>query len=894
MNLASSQILVPHIDLQGIRFSPQGQSFSQDGRDLLKTWPNPTNLRDLRTLATFLHYYRKFIQDYARIAGPLRKAVGKAAPGITFHMLPEVQDALQQLTTALIRSPLLAHPQWDLPFLVDTDWSGDPGAVGGVLSQVHNGQERVIAFGSRPLRGAETRYSANKGETLAILHFLDKWRPYLTGQTFTVRTDHRALQWIKTMEPPQRMVRRWLQILADFRFKTLFRAGQQHGNADGLSRRPPPLIESLPECPPTGPQRSVPLGPKPLIAALLQRVRPLPCIEWRKLQEEDPTISRVLHWVQKGIRGPPPGKDDPRDLLAYWRIFSNLYIGTDTILRKRSPNSTRDRICVPPPLQSILLGMTHDVGGHLGVNQITRQLRERYFIPHLNAVVQNYIQGCTACHGKRNPSRPQRHTLIAPQEGAPFQRWAVDFVGPIPASRAGNTYLLTIKDCFTRWLEALPTSSTTSSEVCRLLETHVFNRYGFPRTLHTDQGTPFASKEFRTRCRQLGISPTLTPSYNPKSNPVERSHRDLNAMIRALARGGKEDWEELLPTMLMAMRMSRHSRTGRTPFQGLYGVPPVLPVDWLHSDTRPHSQPPAQQERIAREREVQIHLRGAMAKAKKRYTQLPPTRPIQVLDRVWLYTPANKKHAGKKLTIHWTGPWLVLRQVNELLYELESGAWNRHPISPVVSVDRLCYYQSNRAPLDLDLTLEDIGALPTPQNPERVPLAPEEEDLEEEERDPAPSPPSSSPTPPTPEPFPYLSFPTPEEEEEDDRGRLPVEVTPPGQPLEPPTAGPPLRRSTRIPQPRRLYSGELPPLKPRPSLYQGEKRPVGRPRKNPLTPPESKHRRAIGPPETRTERQATLETYAQKIARELHQENPLNPALTGGWGHLSQQAEGKS
>ena len=99
------------------------------------------------------------------------------------------------------------------------------------------------------------------------------------------------------------------------------------------------------------------------------------------------------------------------------------------------------------------------------------------FVSHVNAKV------------KVNP--PQKHTLISVQEGSPFQKLSIDFVGPFWESRRGNTYLLTVKDCFTRWLEAFPTKKIDAQEVVRLLETEIFARFGHPRQIHSDQGAQF-------------------------------------------------------------------------------------------------------------------------------------------------------------------------------------------------------------------------------------------------------------------------------------------------------------------------------------------------------------------------------------------------------------------
>ena len=124
------------------------------------------------------------------------------------------------------------------PFILDTDFSADPGAIGGVLSQVQNGQERVIAYGVRRLLPRERSYASTKGELLVVIFFLHYYKYYLFYRPFILRTDNRALTWIRSLESPTGMILRWLEILASFDFTIKHRMGTHHGNADSLSRAP--------------------------------------------------------------------------------------------------------------------------------------------------------------------------------------------------------------------------------------------------------------------------------------------------------------------------------------------------------------------------------------------------------------------------------------------------------------------------------------------------------------------------------------------------------------------------------------------------------------------------------------------------------------------------------
>ena len=104
-----------------------------------------------------------------------------------------------------VRFQILAYPQFHgKPFILDTDFSVNPGAIGGVLLQEQDGQGRVIAYGARRLQPRERNYASTKGELLAVIFFLQYYKYYLLHRPFILRTDNRALTWIQSLESPYR------------------------------------------------------------------------------------------------------------------------------------------------------------------------------------------------------------------------------------------------------------------------------------------------------------------------------------------------------------------------------------------------------------------------------------------------------------------------------------------------------------------------------------------------------------------------------------------------------------------------------------------------------------------------------------------------------------------
>ena len=212
--------------------------FPPDYTSVIKDWPIPDTLKTLRAFLGKCGYYRRFIEDYATISPlsntPNRNSM-KGFPNL--HQEATAVLAFSLMKRKLLSAPILAYPQFrGESFILDTDFSADPGAIGGTLSQVQDGQERVIAYGARRLLPRERSYASTKGELLVVIFFLQYYKYYLLHRPFILRTDNRELIWMCSLESPTGMILRWLEILASFDFTVKHRKGTLHGNTDSLSR----------------------------------------------------------------------------------------------------------------------------------------------------------------------------------------------------------------------------------------------------------------------------------------------------------------------------------------------------------------------------------------------------------------------------------------------------------------------------------------------------------------------------------------------------------------------------------------------------------------------------------------------------------------------------------
>jgi len=172
-------------------------------------------------------YYR-VVPNFSDVAAPLHAMTKK---NVVFRWSSGCQKSFDELKDNLTKAPILALPRDEGTCILDTDAS-DHGIVA-VLSQVQDGQEKVISYASRLYSTAERRYYVIRKELLAVVFFLKQFRQYLLGRSFTV-----SLQWLRRTPEPIWQQSRWLEILEEFNFTVEHRAGKKHENADALSRRP--------------------------------------------------------------------------------------------------------------------------------------------------------------------------------------------------------------------------------------------------------------------------------------------------------------------------------------------------------------------------------------------------------------------------------------------------------------------------------------------------------------------------------------------------------------------------------------------------------------------------------------------------------------------------------
>ena len=157
--------------------------------DAVRKFPEPKNVSQLKSFMGLANYYHKFIRGFAIISRPLYALQRKDVP---FEWTPQCVAAFETLKNALLSSPCLYAPNLSLPFILQTDASGE--GIAAVLVQIVNGEEHPIAYISRQLSKAERNYSPTEWECLAVVWAVGQFQHYLIDAPFTIVTDHAALK----------------------------------------------------------------------------------------------------------------------------------------------------------------------------------------------------------------------------------------------------------------------------------------------------------------------------------------------------------------------------------------------------------------------------------------------------------------------------------------------------------------------------------------------------------------------------------------------------------------------------------------------------------------------------------------------------------------------------
>ena len=232
-----------------------------------------------------------------------------------------------------------------------------------------------------------------------------------------------------------------------------------------------------------------------------------------------------------------------------------------------------DQLVLPTQCREIVLKLAHSIplAGHLGRDKTTKRVLQHFYWPTVHRDIAEYCRRCDSCQKVAGRRRVKAPLIPMPVISQPFERIAMDIVGPLPRSACGNRFVLVVCDYATRYPEAIPMKYVDAASVAEEL-VRIFSRVGVPKEVLTDQGTNFTSQLLSELYRMLHVKPIRTTPYHPQTDGlVERFNQTLKLMLRKVTVKEGKDWDRLLPYILFAYREVPQVSTGFSPFELLYG-----------------------------------------------------------------------------------------------------------------------------------------------------------------------------------------------------------------------------------------------------------------------------------------------------------------------------------
>ncbi|KAI3810176.1 hypothetical protein L1987_19786 [Smallanthus sonchifolius] len=456
--------------------------------EAIKNWEAPRTPTEVRQFLGLAGYYRRFIENFSKIALPLTTLTQKDKK---FDWTDKQESAFQLLKQKLCSAPILSLPEGTDNFIVYCDASHQ--GLGCVLMQ----REKVIAYASRQLKVHEKNYTTHDLELGAVVFALKIWRHYLYGTKCTIFTDHKSLQHIFNQKELNMRQRRWVELLNDYDCDIKYHPGKANVVADALSRKE--RVKTL------------------RVRALELTIHTSLTTQIRMAQQEAIKEENIQNEALRGmIKQLEPKSDD------------TLYF--------------MNRIWVPcfGNLRELVMDEAHKskYSIHPGSDKMYKDLKELYWWPNMKGEIAIYVGKCLTC--SKVKAEHQKPSGLLQQPEIPQWKWeqiSMDFITKLPKTSSGYDTIWVIVDRLTKSAHFLPIKETDKTEkLARLYIKEIVARNGVPISIISDRDSRFVSRIWKSLQEAMGTRLDMSTAYHPQTDgKSERTIQTLEDMLRTCA-----------------------------------------------------------------------------------------------------------------------------------------------------------------------------------------------------------------------------------------------------------------------------------------------------------------------------------------------------------------------
>ncbi|GBG91621.1 hypothetical protein CBR_g52655 [Chara braunii] len=521
LNLERSEFGRDNVIYLGHRLSASGLEPEATKVEVIRNWPQPANVRELRSFLGLASYYRKFVPKFSVIAHPLSCLTSK---NVAYAWCEKCETAFQALKEALVSHPVLRIADPKLTFVVTTDASQF--GIGAVLQQDDGDGLRPLEYYSKRMPNHKVATSTYMRELYTLREALAHWKHYLLGRHFKVYSDHQTLQWIQTQSELSPTLTRWLHDIDVYSFELKHKKGCYNRVADALSRHPEYLT-----C---------------LVDSYDLR---------RKLKEDliehtakDPDLSPILEQL----------KADPNNQPDFHEC--------DGLVFRRYGKF--DRLCIPnhAPLRTHFLDLAHGRSGHFGFEKTYGSLLQQFDWPGMKVSAKKFIAECQVCQRiKVHRHKPYGLLRPLPIPDGPGESISIDFTDMGKVSEAGNSQVMVIVERFSKFLNLIPLPPHAPTEfVIEEFHQQYILQSGVPKTIVSDRDTRFISKDWKDFTSPIyDIKLNRTSGRHPEANGLaEEINQTVIQLLRALIVPDQNTWDKELHKVKGLYNNSIHSATG--------------------------------------------------------------------------------------------------------------------------------------------------------------------------------------------------------------------------------------------------------------------------------------------------------------------------------------------